>query len=282
VLDKDKWLNTASSRPVRADHIDPSTPSMARVWNYIVGGRDNFEADRVAVKRLLVAAPVLRTMRDAGRAFYRRAVTYLAAEAKVRQFIDISLGMPTSGVTHEAAQAVAPDSRIVYVASDPLALTHARALLRSSPDGAVSPVNADARDVGAILAGASQTLDLAEPVAVLMIDVLNFVEDASALLSQLVTALPPGSYVAVMQVVADERLASAAKRWSRIVPSRVFLRDHAQVAHWLRDLELVEPGIVEVPQWRPAPGDPEFPGHVPLLGAVARKSRPAAPAALAD
>jgi hypothetical protein len=256
---------------MRAAQIDVSVPSMARVWNYMAGGRDNFEVDRAAVRQLLAVAPVLGAMGRAGRAFYRRVITYLAAEAGVRQFIDVSLGMPTSGATHEAAQAVAPACRVVYVASDPLALSHARALLRSSAEGVVSHVNADARDVGAILAGASETLDLTEPVAVVMIDTLNFVEDASALLARLLSAVPSGSYLAVMQAVHDERLVSAARRWNHIVPSQAFVRDHAQVTLWLRALELVDPGIVEVHQWRPAPGDPEFPDGLPLLGAVARK-----------
>jgi hypothetical protein len=210
-------------------------------------------------------------MGHAGRAFYRRVVTYLAAEAGVQQFIDVSLGMPTSGVTHETAQAVAPASRVAYVVSDPQALSHARALLRSSAEGSVSYVDADACDVSAILAGAGQTLDFAQPVAVVMIDILNFVEDASALLSRLLGGLPSGSYAAVMQAVPDKRLVNAARRWSRIVPSRIFLRDRAQVARWFTGLELIDPGIVEVPQWRPAPGDPELPGGMPLLGAVGRK-----------
>lgn len=266
----EEWLKS-TVRPINPVRVDSSVPNMARVWNYMVGGRDNFEADRVAVRRLLAAAPVLDEMRRTGRAFYHRVVTYLAAEAGIRQFIDVSLGMPTSGVTHGAAQAVAPACRVVYVTSDPVALSHARALLRSSAEGVVSYVNADARDVPAILAGASGTLDFTEPVGVVLIDVLNFVEDASILLSRLLAALPSGSHAAVMQVVPDERLVSAAQRWSHIVPSRVFLRDRAQVARWLADLELVDPGIVEVHQWRPAPGDPEFPEGVPLLGAVARK-----------
>lgn len=267
----DEWLKMAS-RPLRGARVDSSAPSIARVWNYMAGGRDNFTVDRVAVRRLLEAAPVLGEMGDAGRAFYRRVVTYLAAEAGVRQFIDISLGMPTSGVTHEAAQAAAPEARVVYVTSDPVALSHARALLRSSAEGVVTSVNADARDVGAILAGAGETLDLAEPVAVVMIDVLNFVEDASVLLSRLRAAVPSGSYLALMQATPDNRLADAAQRWSRIVPgSQVFLRGHDEVARWLAGLELTDPGIVAVDQWRPAPGDPQLPEGVPLLGAAARK-----------
>lgn len=266
----EEWLKPAS-RPMRAVQIDVSAPSMARIWNYMTGGRDNFEVDRAATRRLLAAVPVLAAMGRAGQAFYRRVVTYLAAEAGVRQFIDVSLGMPTAGVTHEAVQAVAPAYRIVYVVSDPVALSHARALLHSSAEGLVGYVDADARDVGAILAGASEILDLAEPVAVVMIDVLNFVENASALLSRLLAAVPSGSYAAVMQVIPDERLVSSARRWRHILPMPVFLRDLGEVTSWFAGLEVVDPGIVEVHRWRPAPGDPEYPGGVPLLGAVARK-----------
>jgi S-adenosyl methyltransferase len=266
----EEWLK-AASRPLRPSRIDVSVPSMARVWNYMVGGRDNFEVDRRAVRRLLAAAPVVRHMGRAGRAYYRRAVTYLAAEAGIRQFVDVSLGMPTSGVTHQAAQAVAPDCRVVYVTSDPVALTHARALLRSPAEGVAGYVNADAGDTEAILAGAGEILDLAEPVAVVMIDILNFIEDAAGLVARLTAAVPPGSYLAVMQVIPNERLVLATQRWNHIVAAPVFLRDRGQVARWLAGLDLVDPGLVEIGQWRPAPGDPVVPGGLPLVGAVARK-----------
>lgn len=266
----EEWLKTMS-RPVGPARIDVSAPSMARVWNYMVGGRDNFEADRLAARRLRATAPLLPRMEQAGREFYRRATAYLAGEAGIRQFIDISLGMPTVGVTHETAQAVAPDCRIVYSVSDPVALSHARALLSSSAEGVTSYVDADASDIEAILAGAGETLCLTEPVAVLMIDILNFIEDASGLVSRLVPALPAGSYVAVMQVVQDDRLTAAARQWSSIVPLPVFLRDRGQVGAWFAGLELIDPGIVEVNEWRPGPDDRAVPGGLPLLGAVARK-----------
>lgn len=266
----EEWLK-AASRPLRPARVDASVPSMARVWDYMVGGRDNFEADRRAVRRMLAVAPVLSQMGHAGRAFYRRAVAYLAAEAGMRQFIDVSLGMPTSSITHEVAHAVAPDCRVVYIASDPVALSHARALLSSPAEGITSYADADPHCVEAILAGARGRLDLAAPVAFVMIDVLNFVEDASAFLSQLMAGVPSGSYAAVMQVVPDKRLDSAAQWWNRIMPSRVFIRGHAEVSRWLDGLEAVDPGVVEVHRWRPEPGDRDFPGGMPLLGVVARK-----------
>src|ERR1700742_5094847 len=141
---------------MKAARVDPSVPNVARVWNYLVGGRDNFEADRQAAKQLLAAAPVMEQVAPASRAFLRRAVTYLAAEAGIRQFLDIGTGMPTAGNTHEVAQAVDPACRVVYVDNDPVVLAHARAGLRSDADGATSYLEADARDTKAVIAGASE------------------------------------------------------------------------------------------------------------------------------
>jgi hypothetical protein len=266
----EEWLK-AVSRPIRAAQVDPSLPNVARVWNYLVGGRDNFEADRQAAKQLVAAAPVMEQVAPVSRAFLRRAVTYLAAEAGIRQFLDIGTGMPTAGNTHEVAQAVAPSCRIVYVDNDPVVLAHARAGLRSTDEGATSYLDADARDTRAVIAGASVTLDLARPVGVIMIDILNFLEDAADVIARLAAAVPPGSYLAVMQPSRDERMTVAARRWNQLAASPVFLRDSDQVARWFTGLELIDPGIVELHRWRPGPRDPDFPGGMPLLGAVARK-----------
>ena len=178
----EEWLK-AASRPIKAARVDPSVPNVARVWNYLVGGRDNFEADRQAARQLIAVAPVMAQVAPASRAFLRRAVTYLAAEAGIRQFLDIGTGMPTAGNTHEVAQAVDPSCRIVYVDNDPVVLSHARARLRSSAEGATSYLDADARDTEAIIAGASATLDFGLPVGVIMIDILNFLEDAADVLA---------------------------------------------------------------------------------------------------
>jgi hypothetical protein len=265
------WLRVTSRSIEAVRMVDASVPSTPRVWNYLVGGRDNFEVDRTAVRWLQNATPLLPQLAQAGLAFYGRVVRYLAGEAGLRQFIDVSLGLRTSSVTHEAAQAVAPDSRVVYVTSDPVTLNHARAQLRSSDQGAVGHVKADVRDSAAILAGAGETLDLGRPVAVIMIDILNFVEDAGAVIAGLMAKLPSGSCVAVMQVLRDERLAAGARLWDKIVHTPLFARDRGEVARWLDGLELVEPGIVEVHQWRPARGDGDYPSGMPLVGAVARK-----------
>jgi trans-aconitate methyltransferase len=267
----EEWLR-ATSKPVAPVKIDTSVPNVARVWNYLVGGRDNFEADRRAARLLISAAPVMAEVGPVSRAFLRRAVTYLAAEAGVRQFLDVGTGIPSGGNTHEVAQAAAPGCRIVYVDNDPIVLTHARALLRSAAGG-VSFLDADARDPGAVIAGASKTLDLTQPVAVVMIDILNFLPDPVEVMAGLVEQLPSGSYLAAMQPTADELLVAAAERWNRISPVQVYLRDRATIAGWFTalGLDLIEPGLVELDRWRPAPGDRRYPGDMPLLGVVARK-----------
>jgi trans-aconitate methyltransferase len=267
----EEWLK-AASRPIKAADVDSSVPNVARVWNYLVGGRDNFEADRKAARQLVAAAPVMKQMVPASRAFLRRAVTYLVAEAGIRQFLDIGTGMPTAGNTHEVAQAVDPSCRVVYVDNDPVVLSHARAAgLRSCEEGATSYLDADVRDTGAVIAGASATLDFDRPVGVILIEILNFLEDAAGVLTRLASAVPAGSYLAVMQPSRDERLTVAARRWSQLGATPVFLRDRGQVAGWFTGLELIDPGIVEVNRWRPAPGDPDYRDGMPFLGAVARK-----------
>jgi hypothetical protein len=264
------WFKTTSRR-LKSAQIDSTVPNVARVWNYLVGGRDNFETDRRAAKQLLAASPVIEQVAFASRAFLRRAVRYLAAEAGVRQFLDIGTGIPTAGSTHEVAQGVAPSSRVVYVDNDPVVLTHARAGLRSAAEGATSYLNADARDTQAVIDGASGTLDLTRPVGVILIDILNFIEDAAGAFARMAAALSPGSYLAVMQPSSDHRLAGAAQRWNQLGGIPVFLRDRDEVAGWFDGLELIDPGLVEVHLWRPAPGDPDYPRGVPLLGAVVRK-----------
>jgi len=267
----EEWLYEAS-RSIRSARVNSSVPNVARVWNYLTDGRDNFESDRRAARQLIAASPVMAQVGPASRAFLRRTVTYLAAEAGIRQFLDIGAGLPTEDNTHDLAQAVDPACRIVLVDNDPVVLSHARALLRSTPQGATSFIDADARDTRAVIDGARETLDLTQPIGVIMIDILNFVEDAGAVLRQVAAAVPSGSYLAVMQPSRDERLAAPAHRWNQLAGATpVFLRDRQQVAGWLCGLELIGPGIVEVPQWRPVPGDPKFPGGMPLLGAVARK-----------
>jgi hypothetical protein len=270
-VSSEEWLRQAS-RPVRPVRIDIDAPNVARVWNYLVGGRDNFEADRRAAKLLISVAPEMAEFGPASRAFLRRTVTYLAAEAGLKQFLDVGTGLPTAGNTHEVAQAIDPACQIVYVDNDPVVLSHARAALRSAAGG-VSFLDADARDPAAVIAGASRTLDLAQPVGIVMIDILNFIADADAVLAGLVGAVPSGSYLVIMQPTPDGLLSVAGERWNNISPVPVTLRDRPTVERWFTDLslDLIEPGLVRLHRWRPEPDDPDCSETLPLLGAVAVK-----------
>jgi S-adenosyl methyltransferase len=269
----DEWLKR-TSRPVKHPHIDTTVPNVARVWNYLVGGRDNFEADRRAAQQLVAAAPVVADVAPASRAFLRRVVRYLAAEAGIRQFLDIGTGIPTAGNTHEVAQSIDPTCRVVYVDNDPVVLVHARALLRSRPEGVTSYIDADAREPGKIIASARETIDFDQPVAIVMINILNYIEgpaEVAAILQTLTDALPSCGYLAIMHPAADKGLVAAQQRWNQLAPVPLWLRDRAEVASWFTGLELVEPGIVEVDKWRPANSDPVYPSGMPIYGAVARK-----------
>jgi hypothetical protein len=261
--------------PARLPKIDISVANVARAWNYMVGGKDNFEADREAARQLMAVAPVIRIAAPASRAFLRRAVRYLA-EAGVRQFLDIGTGLPTAGNTHEVAQSVAPQCRVVYVDNDPVVLAHARALLTSLPEGATSYVDADARDPGTIIAEAGLTLDFRQPVAVMLVDLLNFIEDdaeVASVVSALTAAVPSGSYFAIMHPASDldPLLPEAEKRWNQLAPQHVRLRSREYLSGLLAGLELVEPGLVTVPEWRPDEDDPVPAELIPLYAAVARK-----------
>jgi O-methyltransferase involved in polyketide biosynthesis len=256
--------------------IDPTVPNVARVWNYLVGGRDNFAADRDAARRLIDVAPVLGVIGPASRAFLRRAVGYLAADAGIRQFLDIGTGIPTAGNTHEIAQAIAPESRIVLVDNDPVVLVHARALLRSTPEGVTSYIDADIRDPGKIIAVARESLDFDQPVALVLIGTLTYVEAAdeiAAIIRTLLDAVPSGSYLALTEPASDlDEAANEAQRWwNTAVPTPIWMRDRATVTAWFDGLDLIEPGVVEAHRWRPDQSDPGYDGVLPLYGAVGRK-----------
>jgi hypothetical protein len=275
LVSDDAWLKE-TTRPFEPAHIDTSMPNVARVWNYLIGGRDNFDADRKAAEQLTAIAPVMKDVAPASRAFLGRVVRYLAGEAGIRQFLDIGTGMPTAGNTHEVAQSVAPNSRIVYVDNDPVVLVHARALLRSAPEGATSYIDADAREPGKIIAEAQNTLDFNQPIAIVMIDLLDFLADDDEVLSilgTLTSAVVPGSYLALMQPASDveDALNEARKHWNQIARTPVTLRTREQVISWLAGLELVPPGMVLLPEWRPVKDDPRYAYRMPLYGAVARK-----------
>src|ERR1700729_1571718 len=203
--------------------FDTSVPHIARVYDYWLGGKDNFAADRELGEQTLEAYPSLVFSVRANRAFLARAVRFLAGEAGIRQFLDIGTGIPTANNTHEVAQRIAPDSRIVYVDNDPIVLSHARALLRSSPQGACAYLDADLRDPDAILTAAADTLDFGQPVAIMLIAVVHFIGDdaqASEIISRLTAAGGPGSYLVSSHVGGDIDAEQQTERGGRDAPVR--------------------------------------------------------------
>jgi hypothetical protein len=255
--------------------FDTSVPHIARVYDYWLGGKDNFAADRVMGERTLQAYPNLVFSVRANRAFLARAVRFLADQG-IRQFLDIGTGIPTANNTHEVAQRIAPDSRIVYVDNDPVVLSHAKALLKSTPAGACAYLDADLRDPDAILAGAADTLDFGQPVAVMLIAVMHFVGDdaqASAIMRRLTAACVPGSYVALSHAASDidaAQMAEMIRRLNESTAEKTTLRDRGGVTRLFDGLELVEPGVIRAAEWRPDT-DLEAASPAALWGGVARK-----------
>jgi hypothetical protein len=249
----------------------------ARVYDYWLGGKDNFAADREAAERVLAAAPGLRFRVRANRAFLGRATRYLAAEAGIRQFLDIGTGIPTADNTHEVAQRAAPDSRVVYVDNDPIVLLHAQALLRSTPQGTTDYLQADLRDPGMILDRAAAVMDLDQPVAVMLLGVLHLIQDSEdpwGIVAGLMTAVSAGSYLTISHPAIDihHAQANAQRVYNERVSTPQTLRTREEVARFFTGLELVEPGLVQVHQWRPDPGDFTPEGVVSAHGGVARKA----------
>jgi len=272
----DNWLRE-STRLVKAALVDPTVPNPARVGDHLGGGRNNFEADRRASRALIAAAPVTASIVPAVRGFHRRAVRYLVAEAGIRQFLDVGARLTMSGNTHEVAQSLAPDCRIVYVSSDPVVVSHTRALAMSTADGAVAALDADSHYPGTILAGAAETLDLDKPVAILLTATLMFVLDdalAAEIVQSLVGAVAVGSHVALYHHASDlgpEGIVGA-RRWNAMSDRPVKLRSRTGLAGLLAGLDPVPPGLVPVTEWRPEAADPRFEHVVPVHGAVGRKS----------
>src|SRR5450756_332775 len=255
--------------------VDTGVAHIARVYNYWLGGKDNFAADREAAELVITSYPaVLASVREQ-REFLRRAVSYLAGEAGITQFLDVGTGLPSAGNTHEIAQRAAPQSRIVYVDNDPIVLAHARALLTSSPQGATAYLDADLRDVPAILAEAAGMLDFSKPVAVMLIGILHCVPDSDdpvGLVNRLLDAVPPGSYLVIAHPANDihaTQIGTAANRLNQVMAQPVTLRPHAEVARFFDGLDLLEPGLVQVHRWRAVPADPRV--ELANYGGVARK-----------
>jgi hypothetical protein len=257
--------------------FDTSKAHQARIYDYLLGGKDNYAADRVAAGELLKVYPDTAFAARANRAYLGRAVAYLAADAGIRQFLDIGAGIPTAGNAHEVAQAIAPESRVVYVDYDPVVLAHARALLIGSDEGATEYIDADLRDTPKILAAASQVLDFTKPVAVTLLTVLHAIPDADdpyAIVTTLMDAVPSGSYLTISHGASDltdqEELRDLLDSWRGKVQQQFTSRSREQVARFFECTDLVEPGLVPIEDWRPVHGKADT-RKSSIWGAVGRK-----------
>jgi hypothetical protein len=267
-----------SSSPLgqqQAPKFDATVPQTARIWNYWLGGKDNYPVDRQVGDQILEAFPAIVENARASRAFLARAVRYLAGEAGIRQFLDIGTGLPTANNTHEVAQAVAPESRIVYVDNDPLVLAHARALLTSSPEGKTAYIDADLRDPDKIVREAARTLDLTQPIAIMLMGILGHIPDdneAQSIVKRLVGAVRSGSYLTMNDGTdTSEEVVEAARIWNESANPAYHLRSPDRIARFFDGLELVEPGVASPPRWRPEPSPSGLPAEVDSFGGVARK-----------
>jgi S-adenosyl methyltransferase len=262
--------------PAIWDRIDPTVPHIARIYDYWLGGKDNFAADREAAERVIQATPAVLPGVRGNRRFLGRAVRYMAGQEGIRQFIDVGTGIPAAGNTHEVAQSVDPACRVVYADNDPIVLAHARALLTSST-GQISYIDADARDTGAILAEAARRLDFSQPIGVMLIAILHCVPDEDQpqrIVSGLMDAVAPGSHLALTHPAIDqvpEHSAQAQDLLTKAMGKKVTFRSQAQVTSFFAGLDLAEPGVVPVQDWRPET-DLDRAGPTAMWGGVARKA----------
>jgi hypothetical protein len=253
--------------------LNTHVPHPARVYDYWLGGKDNFAADREAAEQVIAANPTVLPGVRANRAFLGRAVRYLTEEAGIRQFLDLGTGLPTAQNTHQVAQDLAPDARIVYVDNDPMVLAHARALLTTAPEGATAYVPADIRDTEKVLAGAAETLDFDKPVAIMALMVLQYIPDEDdpwAIVRRLLGAVADGSYLTVSDTIRDidtARVTEGTARLNQRMPTQLNLRTRPEWERFFDDLELVEPGIVPLPEWR-GPGSVH---PIPCYAGMGRK-----------
>jgi O-methyltransferase involved in polyketide biosynthesis len=250
-------------------------PQTARIWNYWLGGKDNFPVDRAVGDQILEAFPAIVENARASRAFLVRAVRYLAGASGIRQFLDIGTGLPTANNTHEVAQQVVPESRIVYVDSDPVVLAHARALLTSTPEGATAYIDADLRDPDTILREAAGTLDFTRPIAIMLMGILGHIPDdeqARSIVRRLMDAVPSGSYLTMNDGTdTSEEVVEAARIWNQSANPTYHLRSPERIARFFDGLELVEPGVVSPPRWRPEPSPSGLPLEIDSSCGMGRK-----------
>jgi hypothetical protein len=253
-------------------NLDTSVPQTARIWNYWLGGTDNFAVDRQVGDQIKEAFPQIVDNARASRAFLVRAVSYVTTEGGIRQFLDVGTGLPTADNTHEVAQRIAPESKIVYVDFDPLVLVHARALLTSTPEGVTDYVDADGRDSAKVLAAAERTLDLGQPVALIMSGILGHVTDdaeAAEMVRSYLAALPAGSYFIALDGSHSEEHSAAERIWNEQANPPYLLRSREQFGRFFTGLELVEPGVTSAPLWRPTA---ENPTKLDVVCGVGRKA----------
>jgi hypothetical protein len=258
--------------------LDTSSAHSARVWNYLLGGKDNFAADREVGDMVLQMFPDIAHIARLQRRFLGRAVRYLAGEAGIRQFLDIGTGLPTADNT-QIAQQVAPESRIVYVDNDPLVLVHARALLTSAPGGMTSYIEADVRDTEEILGEAAGTLDFGQPIALMMLGIMGQLPDSAgssgprSIVTTLLGALPPGSYLALSDGTdTSPALNQAIAAYNQSSASSYHLRSPGEIARFFDGLTLVPPGVVTTSRWRPDLADASAePREVDAICGVGRK-----------
>jgi hypothetical protein len=257
--------------------FDTSVAHPARIWDYFLGGKDNFAADRLAAQDVLEVMPTMAMVARAGRAFLAAAVHYLATSGEISQFLDIGTGLPTANNTHEVAQQANQQARIVYVDNDPIVLAHARALLTSGPDGKTAYVDADIRDTGQIIAEAERTLDFSQPVAVMLLAVLHFVSDADdpyTITSQLMGALPSGSFLVASHAASDIEtgiVTAGTERYNQRSAVPITPRNRAQITRFFDGLEVIEPGVVPLGHWHPDPLQQFDPPRLPTYCGVGRK-----------
>ncbi|MCX5053826.1 MULTISPECIES: SAM-dependent methyltransferase [unclassified Streptomyces] len=258
--------------------IDTVRPHTARIWNYWLGGGDYYEVDRVAGDRIRELHPAIGEYARADRLFLGRAVRHLVADAGIRQFLDIGTGLPTADNTHEVAQRLAPDARIVYVDNDPLVLAHARALLTSSPEGRTDHLDEDLRNVESVLERAADTLDLTQPVALMLLGVIIFLrddEDPSGVVRRFMDALPSGSHLVLSHTITGPGLPevdAAVRFWNEHGTPALTQRTPEAVARFFDGLELLDPGVVSCSRWRPEETHGGGPREVAMYGGVGRKS----------
>jgi hypothetical protein len=255
----------------------PDIPSTARIYDYLLGGKDNYPADRAAAAEIARALPNVRTSFQWNRAFLGRAVRYLAAEEGIRQFLDIGTGLPTAGNVHEVAQRAAPGTRVVYVDNDPVVLAHGRHLLHGVTDTTI--IEHDLRQPGDILNDPAlrALIDFSEPVALLLVAILHFIpddDDPGSIIRKLIEPFASGSYLVVSHGTADAapEVNDAAEVYQQATAT-AHVRSREHIMRLIDGLELVEPGIVWLPEWRPAPGSvaPPNPGEAYFYALVARK-----------